>query len=129
MVQRGGELHTLRIDNWFVGGRKQSLLDANRMLLGRIENLGHYSFPNSVIIHPVHIGKGCNISNSIIGPHVAVADHAEIKDSIVKNSLLGAYSSLKTIILEGSVVGSDTQLKGNQTSLNIGDNTEIDFGN
>ncbi len=129
MVKKGVEFRTLRIENWFDCGRKQSLLDANRILLERIEKLDTYSFPNSVIIHPVHIGKGCRISNSIVGPYVAIADNAVIQESIVKNSILGAYSTLKTIMLDHSVVGSDTVLKGNQTSLNIGDNTEIDFGN
>lgn len=131
MVNQGLDFRTLRIENWFDCGRKQSLLDANRILLERIgiEKLANYSFPNTVIIHPVHIGTGCRISNSIIGPYVAIADNAVIQESIVKNAILGAYSTLKTIILDHSVVGSDTSLKGNQTSLNIGDNTEIDFGN
>jgi len=129
MVNKGVDFRTLRIENWFDCGRKQSLLDANRILLERIEKLDNYSFPNTVIIHPVHIGTGCRISNSILGPYVAIADNAVIQESIVKNAILGAYSTLKTIILDHSVVGSDTSLKGNQTSLNIGDNTEIDFGN
>ena len=129
MVNKGVAIRTLRVENWFDCGRKQSLLDANRILLERIDKLDNYSFPNSVIIHPVHIGKGCRISNSILGPYVAIADHAVIQDSIVKNSILGSYSTLQTIILDHSVVGSDTILKGNLTSVNIGDNTEIDFGN
>jgi glucose-1-phosphate thymidylyltransferase len=129
MVNKGVEFRVLRIENWFDCGRKGSLLKANRILLERIEKLDSYSFPNTVIIHPVHIGNGCRISNSILGPYVAIADNAVIKESIVKNAILGAYSTLKTIILDHSVVGSDTLLKGNQTSLNIGDNTEIEFGN
>lgn len=129
MVNKGVEFRTLRIENWFDCGRKQSLLDANRILLERIEKLANYSFPNTVIIHPVHIGTGCRISNSILGPYVAIADNSVIQESIVKNTILGSYSTLTTIILDHSVIGSDTSLKGNQTSLNIGDNTEIEFGN
>lgn len=129
MVNKGVAFRTLRIENWFDCGRKQSLLDANRILLERIEKLPTYSFPNTVIIPPVHIGLGCRITNSILGPYVAIADNAIIQESIVKNTILGSYSTLTTIILEHSVVGSDTSLKGNLTSLNIGDNTEIDFGN
>jgi glucose-1-phosphate thymidylyltransferase len=129
MVNKGVEFRTLRIENWFDCGRKQSLLDANRILLERIEQLATYSFPNTVIIHPVHIGTGCRISNSILGPYVAIANNSVIQESIVKNAILGSYSTLTTIILDHSVIGSDTSLKGNQTSLNIGDNTEIEFGN
>lgn len=127
MVNRGIIFRTFRVENWFDCGKRQSLLKANHILLERIENLESYDFDNTVIIHPVHIAPGCKIKNSIIGPYVAIAEHASIEHSIIKNTILGPYSTLKRIILTNSVVGSDTTLKGRSTSVNIGDNTEIDF--
>jgi glucose-1-phosphate thymidylyltransferase len=129
MVKEGVSFQTFRIENWFDCGRRQSLLSANRILLERIEKLEDYDFINSVIIHPVYIAPGCRITDSIVGPYVAIAEHAIIQNSIVQNSILGAYSTLDRIILNHSVVGSDTSLRGKSTSVNIGDNTEIDFGN
>ena len=76
---------------------------------------------------PVSIGKHCVITDSIIGPHVTIGDHAEINYSIVKNSIIGNYASIKEIILQKSVVGNDASITGLRQSLNIGDNTEIDF--
>ncbi|KAA3640838.1 MAG: glucose-1-phosphate thymidylyltransferase, partial [Bacteroidetes bacterium] len=85
------------------------------------------SFYNSRIIHPVSIGENCDISNSIIGPHVTIGDNATIKGAIVKNSIIGDYSTIQEIILRKSVVGNDATITGFRQSLNIGDNTEIDF--
>ena len=127
MIARGSQFRAMRVENWFDCGRRQSVLDANRIMLERIEELENYQFLNSVIIHPVQIAPGCHITDSIIGPYVAIAENAEIHNSIVQNSILGAYSTLERIILNNSVVGNDTTLKGKSTSVNIGDNTEIDF--
>jgi len=126
MVKRGARFRTHQVENWFDCGKKSTLLHTNRVLLGRIDQQDH-SFENTVIIPPVHIAPGCEIRNSIIGPYVAIGEHAHIAQSIVRNSILGAYSQLDAIILGSSVVGNDTTLRGRANHINIGDNTEIDF--
>lgn len=128
MVQKGVKFRTYQVEDWFDCGRKQSLLLTNRILLERNNSTYEGSFTNSVIIPPVYIAEGCEITHSIIGPYVAIAENAQIQNSIVKNSILGAYSRLDSIILNRSVIGNDTALSGKANSINIGDNTEIDFG-
>lgn len=83
---------------------------------------------NTVIVQPVSIAPGCTIKNSIIGPNVSIGENTQIDYSIVKNSIIGAYSHLFDIVLDDSVIGSDTNLRGETRSLNIGDNTSIDLG-
>jgi glucose-1-phosphate thymidylyltransferase len=128
MISRGVRFRTHQVQNWFDCGRKQSLLQANRILLGRLPQTEDHHFHHSVIIPPVHIAPGCDIRHSIIGPYVAIAENAVIHNSIIRNSILGAYSQLEAIILASSVIGNDTTLKGRANHINIGDNTEIDFG-
>ena len=127
MVEQGVKFRTHTVENWFDCGRKQSLLLANRILLERISNHNSQKYKGAVIIPPVYIADGCEIKHSIVGPYVAIAENARITNSIVKNSILGAYSHLDSIILHGSVIGNDTSLRGKSNSINIGDNTEIDF--
>ena len=81
-----------------------------------------------MIIPPVSIGTGCNIKNTIIGPNVAIGDNTTIDYYIIKDSIIGSYSNLFDIVLNASVIGSDTNLRGESRSLNIGDNTSIDLG-
>jgi glucose-1-phosphate thymidylyltransferase len=85
-------------------------------------------FENTVIVPPVSIGTGCTIKNSIIGPNVAIGENTTVDYSIVKDSIIGSYSNLFDIVLADSVIGSDTNLRGESRSLNIGDNTSIDLG-
>lgn len=129
MIEKGVNFSTVKVNNWFDCGKKEILLNTNAMLLDRegyaSSNLPGYD--NSIIIHPVSIGKNCQITNSIIGPHVTIGDNVNINYSIIKESIIGSYSSIEEVVLNQSVVGSDAAIKGLSQSLNIGDNTEIDF--
>lgn len=127
MIEVGVKFKTHMVDNWFDCGRRDTLLSTNRLLMERREDHPEYVFPNTVILPPVYIDPSCKIENSIIGPNVAIAENARISNSIVRNSILGAYSSLDAIVLDNSVIGNDASLRGKSTSVNIGDNTEIDF--
>ncbi len=129
MIEKGSEFTTVVVDNWFDCGKKEVLLDTNAAFLDRAgyasENLPEYS--NTIIIHPVSIGNNCKISNSIIGPHVTIGNNARISHTIIRDSIIGNYAHIKEVILQRSVVGNDTAITGLRQSLNLGDNTEIDF--
>ena len=129
MIDDGVKFNTISVTNWFDCGKKEILLETNAMLL---DKKGYASanlplFDNTIIIHPVSIGKDCKISNSIIGPHVTIGDNVNINYSIIKNTIIGNYAAIDEVILTSSVVGNDAAIKGLSQSLNIGDNTEIDF--
>ncbi|MEM6394829.1 MAG: sugar phosphate nucleotidyltransferase [Bacteroidota bacterium] len=130
MHEWGTQLSTIKVDNWFDCGRREILLETNATFLERpgFATEDPPAFYNSIIIHPVHIGPGCTISNSIVGPHVTIGANTRIEDAIIRDGIIGEYAAIEDIILCKSVVGSDTRIRGNQQSLNIGDNTEIDLG-
>ncbi len=131
MITEGSKFKSFRVENWFDCGRKDTLLESNALLLKKFAPLVQtedQSFNNTVFIPPVSIGKGCTILNSIIGPNVAIGENTNIDYSIVRNSIVGSYSTLFDIVLTDSLIGSDTNLRGESRSLNIGDNTSIDLG-
>jgi glucose-1-phosphate thymidylyltransferase len=129
MIEQGHTFHSLTVDNWFDCGRKEILLQTNAILLEK-ENLP--SIPqganlNSIIIQPIQVGANTTIQNSIVGPHVTIGDNSNISGSIIRDSIIGHFTSIREAVLESSVVGNDASVRGLKHSLNIGDNTEIDF--
>lgn len=129
MISLGISFKAFPINNWFDCGKKEILLETNAILLkknGKTTEI-QSKYDNSIIIPPVSIGSNCTIKNSIIGPYVTIGDSANIISSIVKNSIIGEFSAIEGVVLHHSVVGSDAAIKGLSQSLNIGDNTEIDF--
>jgi glucose-1-phosphate thymidylyltransferase len=132
MLEQGVHFQAIPVQNWFDCGRKEVLLETNAMLL---DQRGIASserelavFEHTIFIHPVAVGNNCDIAHSIIGPHVTIGDNAHIHRSIVKDSIIGNFAALEDVVLRHSVIGSDASIRGMDLNLNIGDNTEIDFG-
>lgn len=131
MIRNGEKMVKWSVDQWYDCGRKDSLLEANALLLNRpyLRNQNYSEqFPGSIIIPPVTIGAECTIVNSVIGPNVAIGDSTTITSSILSNSIIGSFSELRFAVMHDSIIGSDASFKGLSHSLNIGDSTEINFG-
>ncbi len=130
MISRGAEFRSFKVKNWFDCGKRETLLTTNALLLkknGGNTTDGH-EYKDTIIIPPVSIAPGCNISNSIIGPHVTIGANTVVQHSILRDSIIGSYTNLYEVVLDNSLIGSDASVRGLSRSLNIGDNTEIDFG-
>jgi glucose-1-phosphate thymidylyltransferase len=129
MIGQGVVMKSFKVENWFDCGRKETLLESNALLLKKFAPaVDATQFENTVIIPPVSIGPDCSISNAVIGPNVAIGENTVINSSVVKESIIGSFSTIQDIVISDSVVGSDTLLKGESRSLNVGDNTSIDLG-
>ncbi|TVR79315.1 MAG: glucose-1-phosphate thymidylyltransferase [Saprospirales bacterium] len=129
MLKDGGRFHITHAENWYDCGKKDVLLKTNSILLEKAgyPTLQLPGFNNTIILQPVHISPGCEIENSIIGPHVTIGGNSVIRSAIIKESIIGEHSSIEEVVLQDSIVGNDTAIRGMKQSLNLGDNTEIDF--
>ena len=130
MINNGTKFQPFKVQNWFDCGKKETLLESNAKLLKKFGGTiaTDHQFENTIIIQPVSIAPGCDIRNSIVGPNVAIGEKTRVNYSIIKDSIIGSFADLYDIVLTHSLIGSDTEVKGESRSLNIGDNTEIDLG-
>lgn len=130
MIQQGAKFRYFKVQNWFDCGKKETLLESNATMLKKFGGtiFGQEKFENTIIIPPVSIGEGCDIKNSVIGPNVSIGEHTVLNYTIVKESIVGSFSKLYDVVLDESLIGSDTGIKGETRSLNIGDDTDIDLG-
>jgi glucose-1-phosphate thymidylyltransferase len=131
MVEHGHSFKPVPVTNWFDCGRKEVLLQTNAMLLNQegalSDSLNLPEYENTILVHPVSIGEGCDIKNSVIGPNVTIGRNVKISHSVIQDSIIGNYAELEVVVLQKSVIGSDAIIKGFNLNLNIGDHTEIDF--
>lgn len=130
MIQKGVKFKFFKVQSWFDCGKKETLLESNATLLKKFGGkiFDGETYENTIIIPPVSIGVGCDIKNSVIGPNVSIGEHTILNYTIVKESIIGSFSKLYDVVLDDSLIGSDTGIKGETRSLNIGDNTDIDLG-
>jgi glucose-1-phosphate thymidylyltransferase len=129
MITEGVKFKSYKVEHWFDVGKKDILLETNGILLRKNgdRSCENCTQTNSIFISPYHISNGAKIKNSVIGPYVTIGENSEISNSLIKNSVIGSFSKLENVTLHNSLIGSDTTIKGNSQSLNIGDNTEIDL--
>jgi glucose-1-phosphate thymidylyltransferase len=125
MLDDGEKVKTFDVEGWYDCGKPETLLSTNKFLLDKKSS--SRKFENAVIISPSYIADDAKIDNSVIGPYATIDKGCIIKESVIKNSIVGANSQVSKAMLSGSIIGNNTIVKGAFKRLNIGDSTEIDF--
>lgn len=130
MFENGNVFTPFKVHYWYDCGRKDSLIATNASLLAKQKSSVDHTVKqvNTVIIPPVNIAAHVKLENCIIGPNVSIGAHANISQTLLRDCIIGSYATLNEVLLDNSIIGSDAAVKGLSRSLNIGDNTEIDFG-
>ena len=131
MIKEGAVFQAREIELWEDCGTIPALLETNRQLLALqtqengCEMLIEGEVINSVVIPPVCIGAESRVVNSVIGPNVSVSGKTEIRECIIKESLIGSHTRLNGANLAYSVIGSHARVERAASRLNISDNSEL----
>lgn len=125
MIDKKAKISTFPVHGWYDCGKPETLLATNEFLLSR--NGTNRKVNNVVVIDPVFISEKANVENCVIGPYTTIAEGCEVKDSVIRNSIISSGSVVEKSMLENSIIGSNTVVKGNFKKLNAGDSSEIEF--
>ncbi len=123
MIQEGAVLKPYLVDGWYDCGKLETFLETNRRLLELIAPPTEY--PGSIIIPPVSIAPSAVIEESIVGPYVSISEDARVKRSIVRDSIIGSRAVVEVSLLEASLIGEKTAVRGKHGRLNIAGSTEF----
>ncbi len=152
LVDQGRRVRCELLTGWWIDtGKLTPLLEANRLLLeridthiagsvdaasvidGRVQVAEGAQIINSTIRGPVSIGPGAVIEDSFIGPFSAVGARCRVSQSEIEHSVLMDDSSVIEIPrLEDSLIGSfaevsRTRRKPRSLRLMVGDHCQIDI--
>lgn len=125
MINKGEKIKTFPVDGWYDCGKPETLLSTNKFLLDQKSSAK--KFENVVINNPVFIAEDAEVENSVIGPYATLDKGCKVKDSVIKNSIIGSNSKVNKILLDNSIIGNNTSINGTFKRLNSGDSSEIDF--
>lgn len=131
MVDTGQKFKAASVTAWLDVGVPSTVLSTNQYLLrqGGMDNSAEMidKYPKAIIIPPVHIDPSAQIERSVIGPDVSVAANCIVKDSIVRNSILGAGAHIQDALLQESLIGKDAYVGGRYRAYNVGDSSSVGF--
>lgn len=88
MIEKGCKFRTAPVQKWLDCGLAETLLETNARVLNRNDNSATINILGVKVIAPCYIGKNVKISNSTIGPNVAVGDGCVIENSTIADAVL-----------------------------------------
>lgn len=150
LLASGGSVRASIHEGWWLDtGKKDDLLDANRIVLSSLSGRQDGTVTDStvgddVIIEagavvvastiegPAAIGPGVEIKDSRIGAFTSIAEGGVIHGARIDSSVIMERCTIRDVRLEGSLLGADVRVTGRgadsqPVSLHVGDNSEVDL--
>lgn len=132
MIDHGAKLRVIDVDGWYDAGKLDTLLDTNRVMLGRgrasrpLEYTGSNAEAAGLrITEPVRIEEGAVLERCSVGPNVTIGAGSVIRDSTLRNVIVGVKSTVERCTLTNSMIGDHVVLEGYRGEVSIGDHTEL----
>jgi len=122
-------MRTQKVNIWLDAGTFEAVLGTNRYLLEH----GHDNSEKAgqrigvKIIPPVYIHPEAEVESSVIGPHATIEAGCRILGSNIQNTIVEKNSKIEDAILDGSMIGQNSRLKGGSYSITVGDNTDLEL--
>lgn len=125
LLEKGAKIRPSRLQTWLDAGTPQSLLETNHYLLehGHDNSEEASSRKDVCIIPPVFIHPTALVENAVIGPYVSMDANCEVRNSILKNTIVEKGTQIQQMVLENSLLGRNVQLQGQAARLNLGDSS------
>jgi glucose-1-phosphate thymidylyltransferase len=123
MIVNKDKMKTYNVSGWLDCGKPETMLETNRYILNKTGI--RYSVKGSVIKYPVFIGENVTLENCVLGPDATINTNSVIKNSTIKNSIIGEHCHIDNSIISDSIVGKNCRVKNKKGSLNLGEYSEI----
>lgn len=126
MKAKGKKLYPGKVEEWLDCGNKNATVYTNQRVLSRIGHEQHEDIinNNSEIIEPCFIGKGVELNNSIVGPHVSIGNGCTLNKVKIENSIVQTNSNLSDASIHNSMIGNSVNYKGGSEEVSLGDYSE-----
>lgn len=124
MLEDGARMTVKQVEVWLDAGTPESVLETNRYLLDHGRGNSQQpcgEMPGVTIIQPVFIHETARIETAVVGPHVSIGPNCELKNVIIRDSIVGEGTRIEETMLEGSLIGRNVTLRGQPQRLNLGD--------
>ena len=127
MMAKGMKFVPGKVDEWMDCGNKDVTVDTNNRMLGFLHQDGedlvdsNVKLENATIIPPCYIGEDVVLFNTTVGPNVSLGKGCQISNSIIKNSLIQTHSHIKNANLDNAMIGNHVNYNGEFTSVSLGD--------
>ena len=145
MIDHGRRIRTAEVGGWYDCGALNTVLETNRILLektagagalarGRAEGPGgrrtaaRRFAPGVTIVEPVLIDEDVVLEQCSIGPNVTIESGTVVRESSLKDAIVGRSCRIERSRLDGALLGDDVTVEGLHGSASLGSHAEVRAG-
>lgn len=127
MADAGAKLAAAPVTGWHDTGKPETLLAANRYLLGRDRGgaLNGAAVRESRVSPVARIEAGAVVARSRLGDNVTVEEGARVEDSDLDDVIVGAGAVVAGSRLRASIIGSRAAVRGHSGSVRVASDSEV----
>ncbi|MDF1544092.1 MAG: sugar phosphate nucleotidyltransferase [bacterium] len=125
MIQAGTRFVPYTVSGWFDCGTVRTLIEASAAFIARMEQPQPPA--GSAYISPVFVAPDAQVKNSIIGPNVTIESGATVENSVLKDTIVNAGASVVSVVVENSIIGRDSDVRGRAQTLSVGRESRVIF--
>lgn len=131
MKNKGANFVPGEVKDWMDCGNKFAVLDTNKKILDYEQEAGNnlvsetVESNHSVIIQPCFIGEGVVLENSVVGPHVSIGDNTQVRNSVIRMTLIQNNTQVENVVLDNSMIGNNAEIVPQAGNFDLGDFSRI----
>ncbi len=128
MIDHGARIRVVDVAGWYDAGKLDTLLETNAVMLRKGRAHRPESAGDSRIFDPVFIHDEAVLQHATVGPNVSIGAGTVVRNSEIRDSVVGERSTIADSTLRNSMVGDEVVLEGVKGSVTVGDHSEVRSG-
>jgi len=131
MIDHGAKLRVVDVAGWYDAGKLDTLIETNLAMLRRTSRQNTQNTQKTqtgngnTIVEPVYIESGVTLERSTVGPNVSIGAGSVIRDSTVRDAIVGSHVGITACALSMSMIGDHAVVEGVKGSVSVGDHGEV----
>ena len=126
MIERGRKIRTAEVAGWYDCGALGTTLETNAILLDKTKGGGPRGFgPDVKVVEPCLIEAGATIERSTVGPHVVIEAGTVVRDSLVREAMIGRKCRIERAELKQTILGDEVVVVGFLGSASLGSHSDV----
>jgi glucose-1-phosphate thymidylyltransferase len=126
MIDQGAKIKTLQVEGWYDAGKPETLLETNRHVLETSRGKRPEGGTNVTVHEPVHVADEVTLENAEIGPNVTISRGAAVRNSKLRDTIVGAGATVEACDLHDSLIGDEVRVRGVTGQVDLGDHSVVE---
>jgi glucose-1-phosphate thymidylyltransferase len=112
MIDHGRKLLTAEVGGWYDCGKVETVLSTNLHLLQHGRSCRPEAADGVTLVDPVRVAEGVKLVNCTIGPNVSIDAGAEVRDSTLRDAIIGKGARVHGATVAHTLVGDEAAVTG-----------------